>query len=162
LNSAHKNINIPFKQMRISQEELILVGLVIVYIAFFSHPPPLFVKKVLDNPVGKAIAMLGVLYVTVYNSLIVGVFLAVAFVLTVTSVTEYLDETEQKPATEEKKQPMASGIPPPALTGALAALLKKGDVRLPQKQGKSETTKPAITAPVKPTPPAKIEHFASF
>ena len=148
--------------MRISQEELILVGLVIVYIAFFSHPPPSHVKDFLSSSVGKTIAMLGVLYVTVYKSLIVGVFLAVAFVLTVTSVTEYLDEKEQTPVVEEKKQPTSSGVPPPALTGALAALLKKGDVRLPQKQGKSETTKPATTAPVKPTPPAKIEHFASF
>lgn len=145
-----------------SQEELLLVGLVIVYIAFFSHPPPSHLKDFLSSSVGKTIAMLGVLYVTVYNSLIVGVFLAIAFVLTVTSVTEYLDEKDQTPVAEQKKQPTSSGIPPPALTGALAALLKKGDVRLPQKQGKSETTKPAITAPVKPTPPAKIEHFASF
>lgn len=148
--------------MRISQEELILVGLVIVYIAFFSHPPPSHITNFLSSPVGKTVAMLGVLYVTVYNSLIVGVFLAIAFVLTVTSVTEYLDEKEQTPISEDKKQPTSSGVPPPALTGALAALLKKGDVRLPQKQGKSETTKPTTTSLVKPTPPDNIEHFASF
>jgi hypothetical protein len=161
LNSAQKNINILFKQMRLSQIELILVGLIIAYVAFFSTPPPSHIKDFLSSPVGKVLGLLGVLYVTVYQSLIVGVFLAIAFAMTATSVTEYLDEKDQSPK-DEKKQPTSSGVPPPALTGALASLLKKGDTRLPQKTGKSDTTKPSSTSSVKATPPSKIEHFASF
>lgn len=147
--------------MRLSQNELILVGLIIGYIAFFSTPPPSHIKDFLSSPVGKVLGLLGVLYVTVYQSLIVGVFLGIAYVMTATSVTEYLDEKEQKPK-DAPKQPSSSGVPPPALAGALAALLKKGDTRLPQKAGKSDTTKPHSTSTVKATPPSKIEHFASF
>lgn len=147
--------------MRLSQTELIVVGLVIVYIAFFCHPPPSHIKDLLASPVGHGLALLAILYVTVYQSLIVGVFLGIAYVMTATSVTEYLDAKDQKPK-DAPKQPTSSGVPSPALTGALASLLKKGDVRLPQKTGKSDTTKPHTTSPVKPTPPSKIEHFASF
>ena len=147
--------------MRLSQTELILVGLIIAYVAFFSTPPPSHIKDFFSSPVGKILALLGVLYVSVYQSLIIGVFLAIAFAMTVTSVTEYLDEKEQSPK-EEKKQPTSSGVPSPALTGALASLLKKGDTRLPQKAGKSDITKPTSTSSVKGTPPSKIEHFASF
>lgn len=147
--------------MRLSQIELILVGLIIAYIAFFCHPPPSHIKDFLSSPVGKVLALLGILYVTVYQSLIVGVFLAIAFAMTATSVTEYLDEKDQKPK-DSQKQPTSSGVPSPALTGALASLLKKGDTRLPQKTGKSDITKPITTSSVKATPPSKIEHFASF
>lgn len=147
--------------MRLSQIELILVGLIIAYVALFSTPPPSHIKDFLSSPVGKVLGLLGVLYVTVYQSLIVGVFLGIAFAMTATSVTEYLDEKNQTP-NDEKKQPTSSGVPPPALAGALASLLKKGDTRLPQKTGKSDITKPSATSTVKATPPSKIEHFASF
>ena len=147
--------------MRLSQTELILVGLIIAYVAFFSTPPPGHIKDLLSSPVGKILSLLGVLYVATCQSLIVGVFLAIAFAMTATSVTEYLDEKDQTPK-DEKKQPTSSGVPPPALTGALASLLKKGDTRLPQKAGKSDITKPTVTSTVKATPPSKIEHFASF
>jgi hypothetical protein len=147
--------------MRLSQTELVSVGLIILYVAFGTHPAPSHIKDFLSTPVGHTIALLGILYVTVYQSLIIGLFLGIAYIMTATSVTEYLDEKDQKP-TVESKQPTSSGVPPPQMMGVLKDLLKKGDVRLPQKAGKSDTTKPPTTLPVKPTPPSKIEHFASF
>jgi hypothetical protein len=152
---------IPFRQMRLSDAELGSLGLLIVYIAFFTHPPPAHLKDFLSSPVGHALALMGVLYTSVYVSLIVGVFLGIAYVMTAQSVTEYMDPTEQS-APKKEAAPQSSGVPPPAVTGALKALLQKGDTRLPQSAGKSETTKPPSVAPPKATPPAKIEHFASF
>ena len=150
-----------FKQMILSQTELVSIGLIIVYIAFATNPVVTHIKDFLSSSVGKIVALLAILYVAVYKSLIVGVFLGIAFIMTVTSVTEYMDAKEQKP--EEKKQPTASGIPAPAVSGMLKSLLKKGDVRLPQKAGKSETTPPITTEKPKPLLSTKTtEHFASF
>lgn len=140
--------------MRVSQTELILVGLIIVYAAFFTHPAPRHLQDFLSSPVGKALGLLGVLYVAVYQSLIVGVFLAIALVLTMGRVTEYLDEKEQKP--EEKKDQPTASTPKPA-----PRVL--GDIRLPQKAGKDTAGKPSEAIKPKPATDSKMtEHFASF
>lgn len=152
--------------MKLSQKELLLVGALIVYVAFFTNPAPSMLTSLLATPVGHVVALLGVAYVLVYQSFVVGLFLGIAYVMTTRSVAEYLDETEQKPKDKAPEQPTASGIPPPAVTGAMKDLLTKGDTRLPQKQGKSETTKPMTTQPPKPTHPSqlkgKVEGFSSF
>ncbi len=155
--------------MKLTRIEMGLVGLIIVYIAFFTHPAPSHLLNFLETPVGHGIALLGVLYVTAYQSFIVGIFLGIAYIMTAKNVTEYMDEKEQKPEPkkEEKKQPTANGIPPPAVTGAIQSMMKKGDTRLPQAQGKSVTNKPSTTTPPKPASPppttkSGVEHFASF
>lgn len=151
--------------MRLTQAELGVIGLIILYIAFGTHPAPSHIVDFLSTAVGKIFMLVVVLYVTVYQSLIVGVFLALAFVLTVQQVTEYLDPKEQTPKTEEPKQPKSSGVPPPAVTGALASMLMKGDVRLPQLSQKkgTPTPKPSVNMPaVKPATKAGVETFASF
>jgi len=140
--------------MRVSQKELILVGLLIAYSAFFTHPAPRHLKDFLCSPVGKAIGLLGVLYVTVYQSLIVGVFLAIAYMLTAGGITEYLDEKEQKP--KEPEQPKSSGVAKSAVGRIL------GDIRLPQKAGKDTKPKPTETLKPKPMSDKITEHFASF
>ena len=155
--------------MKLSRIEMGLVALIIAYIAFFTHPAPPHLVNLLETPVGHAIALLGVLYVTVYQSFIVGIFLGIAYIMTAKNVTEYMDEKEQtpEPKKEEKKQPTSSGVPPPAVTGAVKSMVSKGDTRLPQAQGKSNTTKPMTTSapkPATPPPTAKsgVENFASF
>lgn len=153
--------------MKLSRNELVLVVLVILYIAFFTHPPPSHISNLLETPVGHAVALLGIFYVTVYQSLVLGIFLGVAYIMTAKRVTEYMDPKEQAPKKkEEPKQPTANGIPPPAVTGALKSLLQKGDVRLPQTAGKSETVKPVEKMTAKPSNPVdtklKVENFASF
>jgi hypothetical protein len=154
--------------MKLQQKELILVGVIIVYIAFFTHPPPSHITNLLESPVGHIVALLGILYVTVYQSLIVGVFLGIAYLMTASRVTEYLDEKEQTPTTKAPAQPKAAGVPPPAVSGVVGeSMRKKGDTRLPQAQGKSNTVKPTEVVPPKPAgppPTAKsgVEHFAAF
>jgi hypothetical protein len=155
--------------MRVSQVELGIVALLIGYVAFYTHPAPKHLQDFLSTPVGNVIALGGILYVTVYQSLVVGVFLAIAYIMTVNAVTEYLDPKEQKP---DPQQPKSAGVAPPEVTGALKALLKgtnnptfKGDTRLPQVAQKKGTpalhSTPPVAAP-KGSPPKTVETFASF
>jgi hypothetical protein len=153
--------------MKLTRNELIVVGVIIVYIAFFTHPAPSHITNFLESPIGHIVALLGIAYVIVYQSFIVGLFLGIAYIMTSRSVTEYLDEKEQKPKeASPPPQPTASGIPPPAVTGAMKSLLEKGDNRLPQKAGKSETTKPMTTQAPKPSTAGelkgKVESFCNF
>jgi hypothetical protein len=149
--------------MRLTQIELGLVILIIAYVAFFTHPPPSHFTDLLSTPVGHAVALLGILYVTVYKSLIVGVFLGVAYVMTAKNVTEYLDPKEQTPKKEEPKQPVVSMQPSPAVKGILGSMMK-GDMRLPMESQKKGTpiTKPKESTPVKGSAPKTVETFASF
>ena len=149
--------------MKLTKIEMILVGLLIVYLAFFSNPPPSFISTHLENPVGKVLALLGVLYVTVYQSLIVGVFLAVAFMMSVPKITEYMEN----PKKEEPKQPSSTMGSMAEAKDIIKSMMKKGD-KLPTAQGKSVTAPPPAQLkpkPATPTPPkgkAGIEKFASF
>ena len=155
--------------MRVTTTEFVLVALLIGYVGFYTHPPPSHLRSFLASPVGTIIALVGILGVTVYKSLIVGVFLAIAFIMTVGSVTEYLDPKEQKP--KEPEQPKSAGVAPPELHGALKSLLSatgkpsasKGD-RMPQLAQKKGTTPmksvpPAM--PPKPSAPKSIETFGN-
>ena len=149
--------------MRLTMMEMILVGLLIVYLAFFSSPPPDFVKSALESSIGKVVALVGVLYVTVYQSLIVGVFLAVAFMMSVSKMTEYMEN----PKKEEKKQPSSNMGSMAEAKDIIKSMMQKGD-KLPSVQGKSVTApppphpqpKPAV--PVPPHGKVGIEQFASF
>jgi hypothetical protein len=154
--------------MKLSRNELIIVAVVIGYIAFFTHPPPSHITNLLETPIGHVVALLGILYVTVYQSLLVGVFLGIAYIMTSPRVTEYMDEKQQKPTETAPPQPKSTGVPPPAVTGVVGdSMKKKGDTRLPQAQGKSNTTKPTEMVPPKPASPpptvkSGVENFASF
>lgn len=139
--------------MKLSQIELVSVGLIIAYVAFFSHPPPSHIKDLLSSPVGHAVFLGAILYVTVYKSLIIGVFLAIAYVMTAASTTEYLDPKEQKP--KDKEQPKAAGVPAPtsSLKDILGKLEKGDSVAHKAVAGKSTTTPPPATAAPKPAAP---------
>ena len=147
--------------MKLSSVELGGVAVLIVYVAFFTHPPPSAVSSLLSSPIGHGVVLMGILYLVMYHSQILGLFLGIAYVMSSTNTLEYLDPKEQKP---NAPQPKANGIPPAAVSGMLAALTgkKKGDVRLPQSHGKANHTKPAAPVHAKPAAPAKIENFSSF
>lgn len=149
--------------MRLTTTELGVVALLIAYVAFFTHPTPPHIADFLSSAVGKVLGLLGVLYVTVYQSTIVGIFLAVAYLMSVGAVTEYMDPKEQTPK-KEPEQPKSKGVAPPDVTGVLKSMLTKGDTRLPQIGQKKGTpaSKPAETVPVKPSASAGVEKFANF
>lgn len=143
--------------MKVESEHLLLLA-IIVYIAFFSHPPPQFISQLLDNPVGQLVVLVGILYAFMKKPL-VGLFLGIAYLVSYS--TEYLDPKEQKE--KEKPQP-SSGAPKVdmAQVGKLAQMLGKGS-KLPTQKGKDVTEKPAETQPVKPHVDPKVtEKFTSF
>jgi hypothetical protein len=150
--------------MRLSTPELVVVGALIVYIAFFTHPPPAHIKDFLGSPVGHALFLAVVLYVTAYKSLIVGVFLGISYIMTATAVTEYLDPTEQKPDAKKPAQPKTMGVPEPVVADLIKDIMKKGDKPAHHaKAGKSVTTPPPPTQVPKPAAASStIEKFASY
>jgi len=154
--------------MRITPIELGLTALIIGYVAFYTHPVPQFVSMVLSSPVGSIGALVFILLVTVYKSQLVGIFLAIAYLVSVGQVTEYLDPKEQKP--EAKPQPKSNGVSPSEAKGILKSLTAnlgkpafKGDTKLPSESNKKgmQPSKPAETSVPKPTPAKTLEHFAS-
>jgi hypothetical protein len=136
--------------MKLSQTELIVVGLLIVFIAFFTNPPPSHIKDFMSSPVGHLVLLAGILYVTVYKSLVIGVFAGIAYLMLAARTTEYLDAEEQKP--EEKKLSSEVSAPKVSLSDILAtAKLPKGDtVAHTAVAGKSVTTPPPATTAPKP------------
>jgi len=168
LKDWYKNITVLFKQMRLSRNTLIAVGAIIIYIAFFSNPPPSHIQNFLESPVGHMVMLLLILYTAAYQSLIVAVFLGIAYIMTARRVTEYMDEKQQSPEGKETPaQPKSEGVPPPSVTGAMKDLLKKGDTRLPQSQGKNVSEKPAENSEPKPSTNTQIKEsftqsFSSF
>jgi hypothetical protein len=76
--------------MRLQRNELIAIAVLIGYIAFFTHPPPSHITNLLESPVGHAIFLLGILYIVAYQSLIVGIFLAIAYIMTSSNIIEHL------------------------------------------------------------------------
>ena len=151
--------------MKLSQVELILVVLVIVYVAFFTHPVPQFITAVFKSPVGHALALGAILYVTVYESLVVAIFLAIAYIMTNTQVTEYMEAKPEAKAVAkpEPAQPSSSGVPMPEMKSMIEKMIK-GDTRLPQVSQKkgAEVKKLGESVPPKGSHPKSLETFASF
>jgi len=141
--------------------DLLVVGALIAYIAFFTHPPPSFVSAVLASPVGQVLVLVGVVLVGMKKPL-VGLFLGIAYLSSSYPVLEYMDES--KP---EKKEQPKSGAPKPdmASIGKLASLLGpagKGG-KLPVAQEKDAKSPPPPTTTVKPHADPKVtEKFSMF
>jgi hypothetical protein len=151
--------------MNLTQLELVLVGLVIVYIAFFTNPVPLFLQSLFESPVGHALALGGILYVFVSKSLVVGVFLAIAYVMTTKHVSEYMTDGKEEKKPETSKQPTAEGVAKPALHGIVGASMPGEKMRLPsisQKKGTPPPSKLPEVSPPKPLHTQSQETFASF
>jgi len=153
--------------MNLTESELVLVGLLIVYVAFFTNPIPQFLDSIFASPVGHAFALAGILYVITSQSLIVGVFLAIAYIMTTKHVTEYLENPEKKDEKKEPAQPTSSGVPKPPHKGLMgASMVPHGEkMRLgsmAQKKGTPPPAKPAEVAPPKASHTTKQEHFADF
>jgi len=146
--------------MKITTEYLVVAG-IIVYIAFFTHPPPMFVSTMLKSPVGQVLALLGVVGAFM-KSQPIGLLLGVAYLTSSYPVLEYLDASEQKPAPKEKEQPK-SGAPKPDMKDLLKGVLSGKSGMLKQEKGKDVTSPPPTTQSVKPHVDSKVtEKFSSF
>ena len=138
--------------MKVSNIELGGVVLIIGYIAFYADHPPEELRSALSHPVGRVLALLGVAYVLMFQSFIIGLFLGIAYVLSSKSEFEYLDPKQQKPATKKEKRAVSS-IPQPVAKNAL---------HLPSAKGKDTTFKPTAPLPPKPHLAPSVEKFSLF
>ena len=64
------------------RQEIAASVAVVLYIVFFSMPPPAFISAILNNIVGMVAAFAGAAYVTLYQSKVVGGLLLLALLLT--------------------------------------------------------------------------------
>jgi len=134
--------------MKFSNSEYLALGLVVVYIAFFTHPPPHAISRVFSNPLGH-VAALGLVLFATSKSQLVGLFVAIAYLLSTNSTLEYFDTPHKK---EEKEQPTSSMVSPAMMKGVLGDLLGKAG-KLSAVAGKSETKPPPTTGTVTPSKP---------
>ena len=105
--------------MKISQIELVSVVAIILYMVFFSHSPPYMLRNALGNVfvAGTIIAVLT--YVTLYQNQTIGVMLILAFLITMTQVTEHLTGDGTPPAQQgatSGSRPREPAAEPPAPT----------------------------------------------
>ena len=157
--------------MKISQIELFSVVAIILYIVFFAHSPPYMLRNALGNVyvAGSLFAVLT--YITLYHNQTIGVMLILAFLMTMTQVTEHLtgDSPPSTPTpptnTPPPLNPPASSTtnnPPPtssAMPSSGTTMDQNGNIvdstgRVIQRSG-SGVTAAATTAatPAQGTPP---------
>lgn len=138
--------------------ELIFVGLIILYIAFFSNPPPQHLVNLLSNPFAKLVALVAIVFVAM-KSPMVGLFLGIAYISTPTTF-EYFegkDKEDEDDSDKIKKTP----IDMEAIKKMADVLGKSGS--LPTTTEKSDTKPPPSTETVKPHDDAKsTEKFTVF
>jgi hypothetical protein len=88
--------------MRLRQNEILAATAVAMYIVFFSTSPPDVIRMVLANPVGMVAVFGAALYVTLKWSKVVGGLLIVAFVLSMTRVTEHMTPASELAAAQRE------------------------------------------------------------
>jgi hypothetical protein len=132
--------------------ELALLAGIIIYIAFFTHPPPRFVSMVLENPIGQLLVLAGVVFVATKHAL-VALFLGIAFLMSSYPNYEYMDNP--------KKDKKDEKVPDMAQIGKLAQMLGGKNGKLPQEKGKDVKTPPPSTNTVK-ADSKTVEKFTPF
>jgi hypothetical protein len=143
--------------MKFSQVEYLIIGCIILYVAFFTHPPPAFVKSVFSNPFGHIAMLLALVYVSTRFNLVVCLLLGIAYLLSSNPTLEYFEDPKKKEEKKEEKEQPSSGAPEPDIKGALGKLMAM--------QGKDVTKPPPQVNVPKPSTPSnvnKTEHFSAF
>lgn len=134
--------------MKLSQLEYVVLGSVIVYVAFFTHPPPKFIQSVLSSPWGHTLMLLAVLGVSLKVSYLAGMFVGIAYILSCNPTLEYFEEKKDKK--EEKEQPKSGASEPKTeLKGMAGKILSQ--------MGKDVTKAPLPTIHPKPGQQTKEE-----
>lgn len=140
--------------MRLRRFELLGATVVLLYIVFFSLNPPAVVRSVLSTSVGLAAVFGAALYTTLYVSKAVGGLAILAFLLSMTKVTEHLDNP---PATGSASTTGGASTTGSASTSGSASTT--GSASTPAASGttsSTSTTPPPATVPpvTSTTPPA--------
>jgi outer membrane biosynthesis protein TonB len=102
--------------MKTSQTELYSALAILLYIVFLSHSPPRVLRDLLGNVYVAVLVFAAFAYVTLWRSRTIGVLLILAFILTMTRVTEHLDvpvkPTDSETPTETPPTPPTNTPPP--------------------------------------------------
>lgn len=138
--------------MKISPSEMVFLVGHIAYVAFFTHPPPVFVQYILSTPWGHGAALLLILVVAIQVSHLAAMFVGIAYILSSNPTLEYFEEKVKK---EETKEQPKSGAPESDIKGLAGKIMAM--------QGK-DVTKPPLpsTLPKPASPEKKEEHFSTF
>jgi hypothetical protein len=83
---------------------------------FFSHSPPYMLRNALGNVFVAGTIFAVLTYVTLYQNQTIGVMLILAFLITMTQVTEHLTGDGTPPAQQGSTPPTQQGTTPPAPT----------------------------------------------
>lgn len=139
--------------MKLSQLEYVVLGLVIVYVSFFTHPPPLFIQNVLASPWGHTLALLGVLLVSLKISNLAGMFTGIAYLLSTNTTLEYFEDPKKhkKDHKESKDEQPKSGAP------EVKTELKGMAGKILSQMGKDVKSPPPQTSHPKPSTQTKEE-----
>jgi hypothetical protein len=82
--------------MKFSQAEYLIIGTIILYVAFFTHPPPQFIKSIFSTPFGHIGMLLALVYVCSKCNLVVGLLLGIAYLLSSNPTLEYFEDPKKK------------------------------------------------------------------
>ena len=85
--------------MKVSQPELLGSAAIVLYIVLFSHSPPTALRSALSNVFIAAGVFAAIAYITLWKSRTLGVLLVLAFLLTMTRVTEHMDASATSSST---------------------------------------------------------------
>ena len=77
--------------MKVSQPELLGSVAIVLYIVLFAHSPPTALRRALSNVLIASSVFAVIAYITLWRSRTIGVLLTLAFLLTMTRVTEHMD-----------------------------------------------------------------------
>jgi uncharacterized membrane protein YuzA (DUF378 family) len=134
--------------MKLSQVDYVVLGLTILYVAFFTHPPPPFIQSILSTPWGHIACLVGIVFVSMKVSTLAGMFVGIAYLLSCNPTLEYFEEKKDKK--EEKEQPK-SGAPDVKME------LKGMAGKILSQMGKDVKSPPPSTSKPKPAEPTKEE-----
>jgi hypothetical protein len=85
--------------MKVSQPELFGSVAIVLYIVLFAHSPPTALRRALSNVLIASVVFAGIAYITLWKSRTIGVLLTLAFLITMTRVTEHLTTQPDAPTT---------------------------------------------------------------
>ena len=166
--------------MKVSQPELLGSVAIVLYIVLFAHSPPTALRRALSNVAIASGVFVAIAYITLWRSRTLGVLLTLAFLLTMTRVTEHLDASATSSSPDGDKNTTSGegssggskpdvptntpGSPPPPSSGATGPNVSGDNVGATGASGASGPSDTTVSADAKssaapaqtPPPDAKL------
>jgi hypothetical protein len=145
--------------------ELFIAVAVVLYIVFFAHSPPFWIRQALSNVWLAGGVFVALAYLTLKHSQSLGILLLLAFLLTMTHVTEHLEVEEpvvppemEAPVTADAgSSPAPAHAPPPDV-----APLQRHERPMPEAGGRRPVEHPPHDKRPEPVMSCNLEGFSTF